>query len=458
MWRSKSGLSLSAEGETREARQLVEEFVSGILGHPLDVEGVLSAGERAMIFRQLSRAEELAKVRRPGERIVWKVEDLEAGGLERLPVPHLDQFIMKLRPRLPVVPAPPRTAWPDNRPFAVCLSHDMDQVASFSLRASWRQLRRMRRNGMGLREQSRHGWKTARRAVDHWGQRRLGRQPDRYGNVGEWLKLEADCGFKSSLFFFAETVHPWHPYDCNYGFNDRVHFEGHTSTVGAMMLEIAARGWDVGVHGSIASATEPGVLARQKEEVAARIGRPVFTTRQHYLQYDPARTPRIQAEAGLLADGTQGFNDTIGFRAGTSFPYRLWDWSRGCLLPLWQVALHIQDGPLLRAGPTVDQAVSSAIALLERVQEVGGCLGLLFHPAHLSTERGFTVYRELLQESRRRGAWGCSLKEAALWWQSRTRNILQGSADGARESSRSVPDGACPTAQGCKEPGALKEP
>jgi hypothetical protein len=180
----------------------------------------------------------------------------------------------------------------------------------------------------------------------------------------------------------------------------------------------------VAVHGSIASATEPGVLERQKQEVEGVIGQPVLTTRQHYLQYDPARTPAIQAAAGLLADGTQGFNDTIGFRAGTSFPYRVWDWAGNRLLRLWQVPLHIQDGPLLRQWKTTEEAVAACVRMLDQVQHVGGCLGILFHPAQLVTELGFAVYQGILQEARRRNAWGTSMREVAQWWNAQVRAVL----------------------------------
>jgi hypothetical protein len=250
-----------------------------------------------------------------------------------------------------------------------------------------------------------------------WARRDLARKRDPFGNVGDWLKLEADCDFKSSLFFFAEVVQPWHPYDCNYAFGDKIQFEGQPCTVGRMMREIAERGWDVGVHGSIASATHPGLLRSQRQQVEAILGQPVLTTRQHYLEYDPGRTASLQAEAGFLADGTQGFNDTVGFRAGTSFPFRAWNWAANCALPLWQVPLHIQDGPLLRRWKTVDAALEICRQFMDKVEAVGGCLSLLFHPASLATDLGFALYRELLLEARRRRAWGCSLREVAQWWQ-----------------------------------------
>jgi peptidoglycan/xylan/chitin deacetylase (PgdA/CDA1 family) len=234
------------------------------------------------------------------------------------------------------------------------------------------------------------------------------------------MQLEADHGFRSTLYFLPSRIVPWHPYDPDFTFSDRVTFDGRVMPLGAMIRAIHSRGWEIGLHGTFHSATEPGVLAMQKDELEAELGQPIRTVRQHYLQYDPTVTPGIHAAAGLIADGTHGFNDLLGFRAGTAFPYRCWDWATRAPAPLWEVPLHIQDGALLRDNPTVDVAVARCLPLLDAVQSVGGCLSILFHPARLATDSGFAVYRALLGEAKRRGAWGCGTAQLVDWWQART--------------------------------------
>mgnify|MGYP000722399557 CR=1 FL=1 len=417
------GTFLQTEAEHPEALRLVGEFVSGVLGQRVEVRTALTAEERRLVFRHLSRADELFKPRRTGERLDWRVSDLGADERSQLEVPHLDQLVHEFRSRLPRRGDQIRPCWPENRPFAVCLTHDMDHVTSFVARERWRELGRMRRNSARVGMQAAALGRALRGTVADWARRRLLNCRDRYADVGVWLKLEADSGFKSSLFFFAETVHPWKPGDCNYGFGDRVVFEGCSATVATMMREIAGRGWDVGVHGSIASATEPGVLLLQKREIESIIDQPVLTTRQHYLQYDPCVTPALQAGAGLVADGTQGFNDTIGFRAGTSFPYRAWDWQGHSVLPLWEVPLHIQDGPLFRKFGEAEKCLASCTQCFNHVARVGGCVGLLFHPNHLATDFGLGVYRELLRELQLRKAFGGSLRDVATSWHAHVSKV-----------------------------------
>lgn len=418
-----SSASSSEDTKSTGENELVREAVSGILGQLVDVSVGLTVKERAELFDQLSRAAELRRQYQPGERQVWTLGDLCPVDRERLSEPHIDLLVTSLRGRLLRGLPDEKSPWPKGRSFAVCLSHDMDHVTSFAGRERWRLLQRARVGGASLKEQVRLFGRATKSTISDSIKRNMFRQRDRYDNVGSWLALEAECGVKSSLFFFAQNIQPWHPFDCNYGFSDRVKFEGVTTTVGQMMREISSRGWDIGVHGSINSAVRPGVLELQKEEIERVIDRAVVTCRQHYLEYDLCRTPQIQATAGLLADGTQGFNDTVGFRAGTSFPYRVWDWSMQRLLPLWQVPLHIQDGGLLRNLRTVDQALEVCMQFLDRVQRVGGCLGVLFHPFNLATDTGFVIYRELLREIRRRNAWGCSMREVVEWWQARIRRI-----------------------------------
>jgi hypothetical protein len=422
---------LHTELEDSDRDFVVGDFLSNVFGQPVVPGQYLSAEESTLVFDALSRREELAKVRLPGERLVWSRSDLSADSAARIARPWLDEQLDRWRQRVPVA-AEGVPNWPENQPFALCLTHDMDHVTSFPGAEYRRQMRRQWREPGFRPARTLSGAVQASRAtLSTLIRRDLQCRQDRVGNVGQWLKIEADCAFRSSLYFFSATVDPWHPFDCNYAFGDRVEFEGVRMPLAAMMREIDERGWEVSLHGSISSATIPGVLVRQKREIEEVIARPAETTRQHYLQYAPSGTAALQAEAGFVADGTQGFNDIIGYRAGTSFPYRVWDWSTNCALPLLQFPLHIQDGPLLRSAPTVERAVETCSRFLDQVQATGGCLGLLFHPASLSTDRGQAVYREVLQEAHRRGAWGCSMREAAQWWLARSRRI--------EAKSRSIP-------------------
>ena len=264
------------------------------------------------------------------------------------------------------------------------------------------------------------------------------RSPDGHAGVSDWLQLESRYGFKSTLFFLPGNIGPWHPYDCTYELSDRVPFGGTRITVSQVMHEVAQSGWEVGLHGSYYSATSEKVLRMQKETCERAAGERIVAVRQHTLQYDVKSTPRSQMRAGLSVDSTHGFNDMLGFRAGTSFPYLCWDWQSGATLPLLEVPLHIHDGPLMRNSPTVDDAIASCISMMRAVEKVHGCLVILWHPLWLAADAGLAVFETILQEAKNRQAWGCSVRELASWWLTRSNGIFTGS-EGSKSSQAAWP-------------------
>jgi hypothetical protein len=128
-------------------RQLLNEFISGILGQHIDAGLLLTPEERRMIFYHLSREKEISKLYAVGERLVWTAKDLDDEALKNLSIPHIDEFVINLRSRF--APSAPlrKTCWPQNHPFALCLSHDMDHVTSYISRERWRQFYRIIKAG-----------------------------------------------------------------------------------------------------------------------------------------------------------------------------------------------------------------------------------------------------------------------------------------------------------------------
>jgi len=159
-------------------------------------------------------------------------------------------------------------------------------------------------------------------------------------------------------------------------------------------------------------------MKRQKEQVERAIDAPVVSVRHHYLHFDIRHTPRVQEQAGFLVDSSLGFNDDVGFRHGTSYPYRLWDGMAEEPLKLLELPLTIQDKCLLRlvANDSREDALETATILADRVAAVGGMLTLLWHPCTIRNEVYFNLYRDLLLLLKRRNAWFGTMAEVAHWW------------------------------------------
>jgi peptidoglycan/xylan/chitin deacetylase (PgdA/CDA1 family) len=415
-------------GLSPTARAFVRTHVANVLGFPADA-AVLGRDLEVEIFRELSRTTEVETPARDAWGN-WEFSFGESNLSGQLYRPWLDRPLAALRERLTAEHPDrlPEPLWPDGRPFAVCLTHDMDFV---TLQPSFARSRRtiarntrslLRPGGRATAEATLRGIAVAAYQIASLKVLR----PRSERTYDEWLKLEDRYGFKSTFFCFPETVSAPHVYDCLYAYDDPVVFDGRRMKVRDMMREMVRSGWDIGLHGSYHSALRGGLLAEQRRVVEDAIGRPVIATRQHWLHYDARVTPRLQSDAGLLADSTQGFNRNVGFRAGTSFPYACWDLERGAELPVLEVPQHVMDGALFTANALeydVELAVRHCVRLLDEVQAVGGCLTLSWHPDGIQVPKCWTVYETVLAEASRRGAWGCSVGDLYRWWTGRAERI-----------------------------------
>jgi hypothetical protein len=232
---------------------------------------------------------------------------------------------------------------------------------------------------------------------------------------------------RGSYFVPVHAGHATNPYDvCAYALEDRCTWAGRQTTVGAVLRELAAEGFDVGLHGSYASATDGALLRAERERLADALQRPVTTSRQHWLHWEVARTPALQEGAGLRADSTLGFNRSVGFRAGTSLPFRWWDEEAQRPLDLIQLPLVVQEAALTAANALeLDQA--GALGLWERllgaVAQTGGVATLLVHPHALADPTVDALYREAVAEAVRAGAWVATLAQIDTHWRDREARL-----------------------------------
>jgi hypothetical protein len=418
------------------------DHVRNVLGYAVTAE---EAGSELLdaVFRELSRTTEVET----SVRDTWGNWDFPYGASNRsgeLFTPWLDRRIQAVGATL-AARAPGRKsepAWPDGRRFAVVLSHDVDYV---TLQPTVTQSLRWIRRDAGLLFARGHGAdatsaamrSVARHAYLVLTGRGFRRRPERAYDA--WLELEGGHGFRSTFFYSPERVSAPHPYDCLYSYDDMTNYGGRRNSVRAMMVEMANAGWEIGLHGSFHSARRPGLLAEQKLQVEQAAGRPVNSTRQHWLHYDVRVTPGLQAGSGFLVDSTQGFNRSIGFRSGTAFPYPCWDFTADAPLPLLEVPQHIMDGSLFTANALaydVDLAVQHSLEIMDSVERVGGCLVLNWHPNGIEYPAYWTVYGALLAEAARRGAWGCSMEQVREWWTTRTRRIAASAGEAPGTSPR----------------------
>ena len=301
-----------------------------------------------------------------------------------------------------------KPVWPERKPFAVCLTHDVDCVSMHS----FRQLARMRtenlRSGSSMMMRFCNllglGLDLAQ-AIKH------SNSPDPLHCYERWLEVEAAVGARSTFFFWPgwSSVRKHHASDCAYELTDRIVFDGQRCTVAEMMREIDCRGWEIGLHPSWYSFDDAEEMKSQKAALETALGHDVVSVRQHYLHFDIRVTPRILSDVGLRYDSSIGFNDNVGFRFGTCFPWQIYDLQTEKELPIVEVPLIIQDAAMLNPlkGMRLDEdtAFQYIVQIAEAVERVGGILTLLWHSNAVTNYPWWDLYLQVLEYLEKKNAW-----------------------------------------------------
>jgi peptidoglycan/xylan/chitin deacetylase (PgdA/CDA1 family) len=320
-----------------------------------------------------------------------------------------------------------RPNWPGDADFAVCLTHDMDDVSAHSPRQTLRRRLRFARfklqndhaeeylddSGLGPALKSIVGAVVyATRDATQTGR-------DPVHQYERWLDLESKYDATSTFFVLPQTWDRIHPSDPDYRYDDSIVFDEERCTVEEMVSTIDSCGWEIGLHPTWYAYDDPVLLKQQRSELEEIIEGEVQSVRQHYLHYDPRRTPKAHADAGFDFDATLGFNRNIGFRRGSSYIWQAKDIEADEPLDIHEVPMAIQDVALFRdraLGLDSETAMDYIMLLADRVKETGGVLTLSWHPSTVANDEYFDVYKRALQRLDRMGAWFGSVKEVGEWW------------------------------------------
>ena len=174
-------------------------------------------------------------------------------------------------------------------------------------------------------------------------------------------------------------------------------------------------GCEVGVHGIdawIDSSKGQEELSEIKQVAGATAG-----IRMHWLYFNE-QSPIALEEAGAEYDSTVGYNDTVGYRAGTTQVYKHLQAKQ-----LLELPLHAMDTALFYPS-YLDLSSSDAMQrvskMIENADKFGGCFTVNWHDRSLAPERNWdSCYRELIKELKDRGAWITTAGQAVAWFRMR---------------------------------------
>ena len=344
----------------------------------------------------------------------------------RLWEPEIDIWLKQQRTELTKQGLKLEPLWPNNHPFVVCLTHDVDSLTpQWTAAARWRNLIKLLRSA-DLKTLSKRD-KVVHLLGHVAGLLRWQRKPPKLTHTFERIiELEKKHNARSSFFFTVYPLQSTSIYDCVYTVSDEFQFHEETVTVAELTKKLIAEGFDVGLHGSYYSHDNPDLLRQQKSVLEEATGQAVTTIRQHYLRWRLPVTPKTQFSVGFTADCTHGFNRNVGFRSGVSLPFYWWDPQQEETIPILEVPLILQDGAILESYALeydVELAKTVTGAFIDTALKNNGCVTLLFHPEHIEKQRYEALFQWSLEYCSGKNGWLASLKQIDEWWRERAVSL-----------------------------------
>jgi hypothetical protein len=166
----------------------------------------------------------------------------------------------------------------------------------------------------------------------------------------------------------------------------------------SLIAAFRAKNIEMGVHPSYDTFESLEQLRMEVSAVRELLGEHKIGGRQDFLRWSPETWVHWDS-LGLAYDGTVGFADHVGFRAGTSYPYRPWLLSKGREADLLEIPLMAMDSTpqgYMKLSP--DDALEKLLDCVARCRTVGGVFSLLWHNTRLIGAGYAAVYRRLLGE------------------------------------------------------------
>jgi len=310
----------------------------------------------------------------------------EFSGFKDILIPHVSNYLIKNGLSI---------QFPDNKKFAVCLTHDIDNIYppwKHLLLSSVYCIKDL--NASGLKSQML--WKFK------------GKKYSPYLNFKKIMKLERNFGAKSSFYFITAE-------------KDVNRFRYNIEEINSELGNIVDSGWEVGLHGGYYAYNDLYEVIKEKKKLEKVLGKEVIGYRNHYLRFKVPDSWDILSKAGFKYDTTLGYNDMIGFRNGMCHPFKPINLKDSKEIDILEIPLIIMDGSLFSLVNSLEEAWSYVKKLIDTVESTNGVITFLWHNHVFSCsfrKEWEMLYNKILSYCYMKNAWMTSGEEIYRWWES----------------------------------------
>ena len=327
--------------------------------------------------------------------------------------PIVTEYMLILKSLLkgvfPDIPFKP--IWPEDKDFAVCLTHDVDFTKKYSLVNAHRRIIKIFLSLFLQRFRDRASIKDVYELA---GSLLFGRDP--YFTFDEIMVAESKYNFISTFYFIAQKQTYFEP---NYSLEDK--------GLRDLIRKIEKNGCEIGIHGSHFAYRDEASFGEQLTKLKSVCNSEIIGNRNHYLKLDILKTFEVLEKNGIKYDSTLGFAEHIGYRNSFGFPFFPYSIKEDKKYDLLEIPLTIMDFTLawkdymnIRES---NRIIDLIIEYMEKLKESSSCTTLLVHNSHLKGREagGWSIdlYKTLLGWIHRNNGWATSGREIIDWWNGR---------------------------------------
>lgn len=280
--------------------------------------------------------------------------------------------------------------WPQGKPFAIAISHDVDLTRKFGPKSA---VLSLLSGEYGKFKKSASEFLSGRSS---------------YWTFPEFLSFYDEKKFKSTFYFLARARE-----DRSYRYTIR------SQKFRKLFEKILASGHEIGLHSSKYAFEKPKRIWNEKERLENVLGSEVKGVRQHFLRLKFPDAWRIFADAGFRYDSSAGFNEKIGFQMGTCFPFNPERLKNSQQQPFYEIPFALMDYAWVNYEQDLEAGRAILRQLAGEIQECQGVLHILWHPSNLAEPRFQPYWQELFHWLSKQPFYSDTLGNIIDWWDKR---------------------------------------
>jgi peptidoglycan/xylan/chitin deacetylase (PgdA/CDA1 family) len=285
--------------------------------------------------------------------------------------------------------------WPTAEEFGVALTHDVDLTRGVSIKE------KIINKGMGIIQTL---------TGDHERRQHVKSEMDARDEI---------CWSYPHIISFYDK-HNWHS---TFFFLTKI-FEGvhiryniSSKKFRKLVSNLQNNGHEIALHSSLKAFDKRGRYKEEKERLETILSHSCSGLRQHYLRAKYPRLWKLAEHAGFSYDSSLSYNYQAGFRAGTSHPFRTYEYDEDRIISVIEFSLLCFENNL----PMDDQPEKVINGLIEQVARFHGIFVALWHPSNFMQEPFISTWNSMIAELKKRRIYINTLSGHLGWYLGRSQ-------------------------------------